>query len=519
MRNLLFCLCLSFAASVSFSQPLLEKILSNEIKLALSDGVRFDDGNWMFSAFAYSVTPGDSAMAIVLKTDSTFTPLWAKRYKYLRRDDFSCMTLLMDGNVLVGGTMRQDFSLQDGGSVFKLDTAGNVIWHLMYDEAFGDRVLDIFEQADSSLMIFIREGVTNQPTKVIHASKTGNILSQRAFSVDNNLGLLANTVVVDENEQYYFSGTVFLQGTSELYVCAVNADSLLWYKRFKFGDRSVGHFNSAYNPADQTLILGGSIVDTVGIFVNIWLAKMDLQGDLVWIKEYGRDLGYTENVSAISPLPNGDFMIHGSVFDDQGSQGFAMQLDSMGNQRWARGYAPTSPSVGIGNVFFLPDGRMLLNANSGEEVFLITTTAGGENTCNTTEITMNVAELSAIDATYVLTSNNPGVQEFIPPLEIFDISINDSLSCAGSVGISEVERRSLEIYPNPAHDRVAVVMPEGSSHKVACTLIDAWGRKITPNMTHSPGEIRMDVSGLPAGMYWILLHADGKVYAEKFVKR
>lgn len=75
MKNILLSLCLSMAISVSMAQSVIEKVLSNEIKLALSDGVRYDDANWIFSAFAYSITPGDSAMAMVVKTDSSFTPL------------------------------------------------------------------------------------------------------------------------------------------------------------------------------------------------------------------------------------------------------------------------------------------------------------------------------------------------------------------------------------------------------------------------------------------------------------
>lgn len=518
MKNLLLILCLSFTLSVSSAQPLLEKILSNEIKLAISDGVRFDDGNWMFSAFASSITPGDSAMAIVLKTDSSLTPLWAKRYKFLRRDDFSCMTPLSDGNVLVGGTMRQDFSNNNGGSVFKLDTAGNVIWHLMYDEDFDDRVLNIFEQADSSLMIFIREGVTNQPTKIVHATKDGNILSQRTFTANDNLGLLANEVVVDENERYYFTGSVFFEGTSELFVCSVDDDGLIWYKRFRFADRGVSSFVGSYIPADQTIMLGGTILDTVGIFVNTWLAKLDLQGNLIWAKEYGRDEGYTESVSTISPLSNGDLMIHGRVFDDQGSQGFAMKIDSMGSPIWTRGYNPSSPSVGIGNLFFLPDGRMLINANSGEKVFLITTTAEGENACSISEVSMNVADLSPTDTTYALTIENSAIQEFVPPLSIYDISINDSLLCMSSVGIQEVEVGLLAIYPNPVQNELTVVLPDGTVRKLECTIMDTFGRKIAPAMTRNSGEIRVDVSEISAGIYWILLHVDGNSYAQKFVR-
>ncbi|MEL6844271.1 MAG: hypothetical protein AAFP02_13755, partial [Bacteroidota bacterium] len=81
---LLASLCLSL--SVLSAQTLLEKVLANEINLGFSDGVRYEDGSWIFSAVAYSITPGDSAMSLVVKTDSSFRPLWAKRYQYLRRD-------------------------------------------------------------------------------------------------------------------------------------------------------------------------------------------------------------------------------------------------------------------------------------------------------------------------------------------------------------------------------------------------------------------------------------------------
>lgn len=520
MKNILLSLCLSISFSVSVAQPLLEKVLSNEIKLALSDGVRFDDGSWMFSAYAYSITPGDSAMAMVIKTDSTFSPLWAKRFEYLRRDDFSCITPLADGNVLVGGAMRQEFSLDYGGSILKLDTAGNLIWHLMYDDKFGDRVLDVFEQADSSLMIFIREGVTNRPTKIVHADKGGSILSQRAYTIDStNFGLLANNVVADENEQYYFSGSVFIQGTQELFVCGVNTSNLLWYKRFRFDDRSVGSFSSTYNPVDQSIILGGTITDTVGIFVNIWLAKIDLLGNVKWAKEYGGDQGYTESVSVIQPLDNGDFMMFGRVFDDQGSEGFAMKLDSMGSKIWERAYNPSSPSFGIGDVFSLPDGRMVINANSGEEVYLLITSIDGEVACSNSEVSLNVADLSVMDTTYILSVDNPGIVETIPPLEITDVLIQDSVRCAGSVSIETFSTRPLEVYPNPVQDRLTIVLPAGVEHQIECTILDAYGRMISPEIVQNGAELIVDVTDLSAGVYWLRLSVDGENVARTFVRR
>ncbi len=519
MKNILLSFCLSLGLSASFAQTVFEKILSNEIKLALSDGVRLDDGSWMFSAFAYSITPGDSAMAMVIKTDSTFTPIWAKRYKHLRRDDFSCITALSDGNVLVGGTMRQSFSLDDGGSIFKLDTAGNVIWHHMYAEDFDDRVLEIFEQADSSLMIFIREGVNNRPTKIVHADINGNILSQRAYTVGNSsVGLLANSVVTDNNDQYYFSGTVSNQGTQELYVTAVDDNSLLWHQQVAFNGRSVGSFISTFMAADQSIILGGSIADTVGIFVNIWLAKMDLMGNILWRKEYGGDMGYTENVSGILPLDNGHFLMYGRVFGDQGSSGFVMRLDAMGNKVWEKAYAPTSPSFGIADVYVLPDGRLLANANSGEEVYLLTMSASGETVCSSSELQLNIAGLTLSDSTYSLTVDDPGIMAMTPAVEVTDVLIQDSLLCAGSVSIETFPARPLEVYPNPVQDLLTVVLPAGIEQGVECTILDAYGRMISPEVVQNGAEIIVDVADLAAGMYWLRLRSEAGEYAGGFVR-
>ncbi|MEL7530187.1 MAG: T9SS type A sorting domain-containing protein [Bacteroidota bacterium] len=519
MKNLLLFLCLSLSFSPAWSQNLTEKVLSTDLKMALSDGVRLEDGSWMFSAFANSITPGDSSMAMVVKTDSSFSLLWAKRYKYLRRDDFSCITKLSDGNVIVGGTMRQSFSLENGGSLYKLDTAGNVIWHLFYDDSSDDRVENIFEQADSSLVIFIRKGVSNNPTKIIHASQEGNIISQREYTLADNqsLGLLADEVVADENEQYYFTGSVSNQGVQEAYVCALDDNTLLWYKRFRFADRSTSSFKIAYDPMGQSLFIAGGVPDTIGIFTNIWLAKLDLMGNMLWAKEYGGPLRYTEFITGIYPQANGDILLSGSVFNDNGSDGYLMRLDATGNKLWEKGYKPNTTTFSLG-AFLLADGRMLLNGNSGTAVYLMTTDTNGQSACSSKSITLDVADLSAEDSTYALTVSNPGILKVVPPVSLSDVVVNDSLLCMSSVSIEKRSLLTLTLYPNPAQDQLTVVLPDGFSQSAACVVVDAFGRTLSPDMKRSPREIQINISDLAKGIYWVNLSADGQTLSRTFVR-
>lgn len=347
-------------------QFLQERALFNDLKLRVFDATQLESGNWLFACIANSITPGDSSMALLIKTDSAFQELWTKRYKALRRDEFTSLTLLSDGNILLGGTMRQDFSFENGGSVYKVDTAGNVIWHKMYDEDDDDRVLDIFEQADSTLMIFIREGVNNRPSKLVHANRNGDILSQRSIGIDMNTGLIANEVVTDGQDNYYYAGTNRNnQAIEELYVIAVTDSSILWNKQYNLGGRSINTTVSLFNEEDQSLIVSGIINDSVGIFTNFWVVKMDLQGNVKWSQEYGSPDRYQEFVGDIKPLANGEFLLLGRGFNDNGSEGFAMKIDSVGNQIWTKGYNTSTPNFGISTAYALIDGKFLLNGTRG----------------------------------------------------------------------------------------------------------------------------------------------------------
>lgn len=191
----------------------------------------------------------------------------------------------------------------------------------------------------------------------------------------------------------------------------------------------------------------------------------------------------------------------------------------MGNKIWERAYNPTSPTFGIGCAFFLPDGRMLLTGSSGEEVYVLTTTADGENACSMAEISLNVVPLAVNDSSYPLLMENPGVMEFIPPIEIGNVSVKDSLLCAKTVGLTELRTTQLEIFPNPAGKQLSVRVPPQAGPRFRCHILDALGRVLSPPMQTYSDEIQIELDGLAPGIYWVYLVSDTGVFSRKFVRR
>ncbi len=73
---------------------------------------------------------------------------------------------------------------------------------------------------------------------------------------------------------------------------------------------------------------------------------------------------------------------------------------------------------------------------------------------------------------------------------------NESSNTCGSVGISEVERNGVLLYPNPATDQLNYRTDEVATVEV----IDAIGRVVITDISRL-GSNRLDVSSLPTGVY------------------
>jgi hypothetical protein len=94
----------------------------------------------------------------------------------------------------------------------------------------------------------------------------------------------------------------------------------------------------------------------------------------------------------------------------------------------------------------------------------------------------------------------------------------DALGCSTSLtlellpnGVSEHEGAGWQVYPVPAHDRLTVQVPAAAGLR-PWSLVQATGRVVAQG-TFAPGQSRLDldVQGLPAGTYWMVLEdANGR---------
>ncbi|HEY6159660.1 MAG TPA: T9SS type A sorting domain-containing protein [Bacteroidia bacterium] len=119
----------------------------------------------------------------------------------------------------------------------------------------------------------------------------------------------------------------------------------------------------------------------------------------------------------------------------------------------------------------------------------------------------NVSPFSVIDTISV------NVQpEFFPNL--FANSTSEIVLCF--TGTNEMQDEwGFELFPNPAREKLTLEYSEGKGNGV---VYDMYGRKMISAIVSSD-RIEMDVSGLPAGIYFIRLTYGEKVAIRKFLKQ
>lgn len=83
---------------------------------------------------------------------------------------------------------------------------------------------------------------------------------------------------------------------------------------------------------------------------------------------------------------------------------------------------------------------------------------------------------------------------------------------------SHASRDVFSVYPNPARDVLTINMPGHTSGRVDLSLTNVLGEVFHGPVVAYNGKIDLNVSDLAAGVYFVSVVVDGKVYMKRFIR-
>jgi hypothetical protein len=397
----------------------------------------------------------------IAKFDYNGNCIWIKKITCLTTNDrSSSITIDQNGNVywnaeLSGPGILDTFNLQKGGVLSKVSPNGTVLWA---KNEFKDIHISYLDSHDSKLFF---SGNTKNDTCLV---ETDTLISNSSIDV---------------------------------FLCCTDLNgSLLWAKRFGgIGNNYGGSLDFDDNgnmyicgTFSDTLIFKDTI--TTSSFSDGYIAKLDLSGNLIWIRQ-----SHSSN--------NGDVWGSGLVSDGDGNTYFIGSLHS-GSSTFGQFTISTTNYKDMFLTRYDPNGNCLGIRQFGyAEGFSVQMDALGKVYCS--GLFYNTVTIGNTS----LTSHGDA-----------DIFIAKSDAITGLGGQNRVVQNQLIIYANPNKGTFNIKVPdEIKSFKQAWLFVyDMSGKEIARfNLDNESDTPHFDISNSNPGSYSVKLVQGEKVYSGKMV--
>jgi len=469
----------------------------------------------------------------IAKYTSSGNLIWAKSAGGSHNDNIWGVTTDSHGNIYICGGFNSP-SLTIGATtlinkgdydifIAKYDSSGNVIWAKGFGSASLDNAFDIKCDRNDNLYFtgeftfdsISFDGITLmnagwEDVFIVKCDTMGNVIwAKHAGSDHTDIGL---SIATANNGDIYLSGqfisdtlsfdnNVVIKDTVLNYdytsVFIVKFDSLgnsLWAKSFGGGLGDAGYV--ATDDSGNVYISGAFWNNTINIGgivlanghssqgADIYLAKFDLSGNVVWAKKASGAI----NDATLSIASDGKGSIYISGFSNSNYLDFDGTIlnNSGGFDIFLAKYDFA------GNFIFAKN----IGGSRDESVSAVCTDNAGNLYLN------GQFYSTSISLDNIILSNHP---------------INSDVFIArlgNPAGIDESNNSSgISLFPNPSTDNITLIIPE----KAIIEFLNIEGQKVK-SMNANESITNIDISGFAKGMYFIKVKTDNGVTIKKFIK-
>ena len=462
-----------------------------------------NDGGYLITGTTNSPDNGTSEDVLVIKINSTGTVQWQKTLGGGNADTAYSSAALADGGYIIAGATGStdgDVTVDNHGMndlwIVKLDNNGSIVWQKSYggsniEFTYGDSVK---ATPDGGIIVAaitqsndgdVTNHHGNQDFWVLKLDSNGEMEWQEALggsAVD-----FAVSIATTPDGGYIAAGHTFSSdgdvtlnhGSIDAWVVKLDADGdVIWQRAYGgTGDDRAYAVNPA--PSGGYYITGnssenngeGDVTNNHG-WADVWVLKVEENGDIIWQKSLGgslTDIGFsgavtphnTYVIAGMSTSSNGDV-----TFNHGGEDYWVAELDEDGELLWQKSLGGSSNDWAY-SILPTTDGYII----AGE-----TTSADGD------------------------------VSEFFGLYDFWVVKLTtDEIA-----GLNNTKQNTALIYPNPAKD----ILNFQQQYKNV-TVYSTDGKMVL----QTNDKTRLDVSTLQAGVYILKLEStDNKTENIKFVK-
>ncbi len=286
---------------------------------------------------------------LVMKLTSNGSVVWAKTYGGTKDDEATAVALAPNGDIIVVG-YTYSFGAGDGDVwVLRLDADGNVKWQKTYGGKYRDEANAVALAPNGDIIVAgwtdsFRAGYAD--AWVLRLDSEGNVKWQKAYGGSYYDGAYA--VALAPNGDIIVAGWTlsFGAGGSNVWVLRLDENgNIRWQKTYGGSGDDEAYAVAVANNGD-IIVAGYYGANWGGSGGDVWVLRLDERGNIKWQKTYGG--GSDDEATAVALAPNGDVIVAGYTYSF-GAYGDAwvLRLDENGNVKWQKTYGGSSTDVAL----------------------------------------------------------------------------------------------------------------------------------------------------------------------------
>ncbi len=291
-----------------------------------------DDGGYIVVGDTASKGAGGND-AWVFKLDSNGNLVWDKTFGGSGSDEPYSIQQTTDGGFIVTGTTSSKGAGYEDAWVFKLDSAGNLVWDKTFGEYLDDGAESIQQTTDGGYIVTgwtNSKGTGQHDAWVFKLDSAGNLVWDKTFG--GSLDDWAHSIQQTTDGGYVVAGQTIPKGTGEYdaWILKLNSNGNLEWDKTVGGSNQPDRANSIQQTINGGYIAAGQTNSKGTGGSDAWVLKLDENGNLVWDKTFG--LWPEDYALSIQQTSDDGYIVAGQTYSKGagGSDAWILKLDSDG---------------------------------------------------------------------------------------------------------------------------------------------------------------------------------------------
>ncbi len=408
------------------AQTTFQKVYPTNIEQSSKEVLQTSDGGYLIAGEIRTIYAGDSDMYIV-KTNGVGDILWTKQYGGVKPEYPNSMVATDDGGFLICGYTASYGAGSNDAWIVKLNSSGDMVWNKTYGGPGNDEGKEIIRASDGNYVFVGRSnysGGANYDGFLKKIDPAGNEIWTKYYGGSAYETLRSLKQCSDGG--FIAIGQTFTYGNGspgDIYLVRTTpGGDMTWYKTYGGAMEDDGNFVLANNDGSFTFTSETTSFGA-GDF-DVQATKVDASGNIIWNKYYGGD---KKDVSkTIRPTTDGGYII-GAISRSFGwinPDMWLVKINANGDQIWDKHFGSWYHDHCYSALPTTDGGYALVghqvDAGGLYHIFFVKTDANG---------VVGINELNGEKATAFNIFPNPsnGLFSLSAPSRIQSVTISDAL--------------------------------------------------------------------------------------------